>query len=253
MLGGSGIVTAYSLTTLGPLTLRMGVPCSVVGGALLMALGTTLLPLLRTLDDYSVWPRPLLVVLPDTLSGVGFMHAFTALVAAFNSAVSKHDTQRGAINGLAASCMAAAMAAGPMLASPAFAASIHAFPPTPQREQGPGASGQDSPADSPPRWGALPLDVALRDGVSLVLGGFVLLLLGVASLGAFSWRDLADLQPPPATVDPPASAGREIDEPLDGSVHDSVNARISGRIGGRRAAGGGGSRRERLLPRDQEG
>eukprot|EP00322_Chrysochromulina_rotalis_P001173 CAMPEP_0115851686 /NCGR_PEP_ID=MMETSP0287-20121206/12609_1 /TAXON_ID=412157 /ORGANISM="Chrysochromulina rotalis, Strain UIO044" /LENGTH=527 /DNA_ID=CAMNT_0003305725 /DNA_START=12 /DNA_END=1595 /DNA_ORIENTATION=- len=212
MLTGSSIVTTYSLTLLGALTPRIGLPGSVVFGALLMAVGMMLQPLFRTIDNYSVWPRPLLVALPETLSGLGFMHCFTALVAAFNAAVNRHAAQRGALNGLATSCMAAAMAAGPLIASPAFAASVHAFPPTSTTQQ-------------PPR--SLPWQAALHDGVSLVLGALVLLLLGVASVGGLYWQDLDSLQASAQS----SEAGDSPPAPLDGSV----TARA-------------GSRRERLLP-----
>lgn len=197
----------YSATLLGSATVRLGLARSIVLGALLMAVGVALLPLLRTVDDYAVWPRPLLVALPDALAGIGFMHCFTACVAAFNTAVARQDrAHSGALHGIAAACMAAAMAVGPLLASPAFAAAIHTLPP-------PAAT-----ANASISGGRLTFHDAVGDGASAVLGGLALVLLCVAVVGSCNWSDLVALQPPHPTQ---SSAIAASSTTLDGANSDS--------------------------------
>ena len=75
MLTGAGLVTLYSAAVLGRVAPRLGLARSLVRGALGWAAGLLLLPLLRAVDGYAAWPQPLLVAVPDTILGVGFLLA----------------------------------------------------------------------------------------------------------------------------------------------------------------------------------
>ena len=129
----------------------------VIGGTLVQALmlGCLLVFPSLPLD----WPFPLLAAIPLSIFQIGFTHVFGGLVAAFNAAVAEHPEQAGVLNGVGASCMAAAMAAGPLIAAPPFAAAIHSLPPD-----------HDFPK----------LLSVLLDGASIVWGALALLLLVIA-------------------------------------------------------------------------
>jgi hypothetical protein len=113
---------------------------------------------------------------------------FAAVVAAFNASVARATpSKRGAINGLAASASALAMAVGPAAASPAFAVAIHAFPPQ--------ASASDAGTSAMAHFG-MQLEALLVNGVGLVFGVFALLLLGMGLVGCAYAREVRAVDSP---------------------------------------------------------
>ena len=152
----------YQFTIMGWVGTSLGNARVLPLGFALQALALLAMPLCR--------PVPFTAALPLALYDIAFTTTFAALVSAFNTTVQRHTAQRGAINGLATSCMAVAMAVGPAAASPAFAAAIHALPP--RNWTTGGEAGSDLVLSE--------LEELLLNGVGLVFGGFALLLLVMA-------------------------------------------------------------------------